>query len=122
MEITRTLLECIRENVRDTLGLLADTAAQNQYEWNSKTGEVTPELLTIWTEATYIRHNAAFERAFTPPELADLATFDNVIRAAAEEIGTPPGHLRELQTQDAWQRVMRSAATTLRRMRKTLPE
>jgi len=122
MEITRTLLDCIRENVRDTLGLLADPSAQQQYEWDSTHDDTPAELISVWSDATYIPDNLAFERAFSPPELADLATFDNVMRAAAEQIGTPPKMLRELHAHDAWKSVMRTAGTTLKRMRKTTPQ
>ena len=121
MEITQTLLECLRENVRDTLGLLADAAAQQQYEWDSPNDDAPAELISVWADATYIPNNLAFERAFTPPELAELATFDNVLRAAVEEIGPPPDMVRDLQAHDAWQRVMKTAGATLRRLRKTTP-
>jgi hypothetical protein len=122
MEITQTLLECIRENVRDTLELLADAAAQQQYEWDVERDDVPAELVGIWSNATYIPNNLAFERAFTPPELADLATFDNVMRAAAAEIGLAPPQLKDLHALEPWQKVMRSAGTTLKRLRKTSPD
>jgi len=121
MEITQTLLACIRENVRDTLGLLSDATAQQQYEWDSPHDDAPAELVAVWSDATYIPDNLAFETAFTPPELADLATFDSVMRGAVQELGTPPRNVRDLQGHDAWKRVMRSAGTTLRRLRKTTP-
>ena len=122
MEITQTLLVCIRENVRDTLALLSDASAQAQYDWDCPQDDVPAELISVWSDATYIPHNLAFERAFTPSELADLATFDHTMSAAVTEIGSPPRSLTALHAHEAWQRVMRSAGTTLRRMRKTTPE
>ena len=122
MEITQTLLECIRENVRDTLSLLSDAEAQRQYDWDTPHDDVPRELISVWSDATYIPHNLAFERAFTAAELADLAMFDNTIRAAVEQIGEPPHALKALQAHEAWQTVMRSAGTTCKRLRKTVPE
>ena len=40
---------------------------------------------------------------------------------AVAEIGPAPGQLKSLHALDAWKRVMKSAGTTLRRLRKTTP-
>ena len=116
MEITQTLLECIRENVRDTLGLLSDADAQLEYAAGAPHDDVPAELISIWADATYIPDNLAFERAFVAPDLAELATFDRVIAAAKAALAPVPADVEELHARAEWQRVMKAAATTLRRL------
>jgi len=116
MEITLTLLDCIRTNVRDPLGVLADPVAQRWFQEDAERTDVARALLDSWIEDAYIPGNLAFDRAFTAEELADLAAFDETLVAAADEIGELPPDVARLQAHPAWKRVQHAAEATLHRL------
>ena len=118
MEITGELLDTIRRHVRDELELLSEADYQRQYALDVPDVDVPNELVHGWVEQCYVPQSLAFRQAFRIQELELLATFHKTFVEARAEIGEPLPSLEELHEHASWQRVMKAAARTLRKIRK----
>jgi hypothetical protein len=116
MELGEQAAANLRSSIREQLELLADPAAQREYERNVPVARVAAELLCGWFDDLYHPESPTFQAAFSPQELDALADFNDVFSAAGAEIPDPLPQLAALQTSPAWSRVTSGAAKALHRV------
>lgn len=106
----------LRNELLDVLSTLADAHRQRAYEENVPIAHVPAELFCVWFDGCYLPGHPAFDRGFSPSELAVLADFNRVFTEVADGIEPLPVSVDGLLARPAWARVMSAAAVALQSM------
>lgn len=101
-----------RSVIRELLALLADPAAQREYEVEVPIANVPAELVFMWFDDHYHPDSSWFIEAFSPGERERLADFNRVFDGVFQSLPTNGG-VFALQSTPQWNTVCRAAAEAL---------
>ena len=110
------LSRAVRKTLLDILSTLAEVDRQRAYEASVPIAHVPAELFCGWFDGCYRPGSPEFDRAFSPSELAALATFNRVFAEVADGMEPLPASVEGLLARPAWARVTGAAAIALRAM------
>jgi hypothetical protein len=101
-----------RENVLETLAILADEKEQLKYERNAPSVDVTIEMVEIWFSDTYHASDPQFCAQFTAAELDALKDFDSLFESYVKILPYSDGAVQTWLDSAPWRAVMAAAERT----------
>ncbi len=109
MNETDKLIDTIRKNIIDTLGILSNREEQSKYP-------VPVEWFCFWFDDYYHPTDRTFQEAFTAAELEALSAFNEFFNSVTRQIGDPPSKPDDLWIIPVWKQVMQKADLTLKKL------
>ncbi|RVU42113.1 hypothetical protein EA187_17390 [Lujinxingia sediminis] len=106
-----------RENILNTLELIADGAGQREYQRQVPFVSVPAELFNQWDDF-YYPDDDLFREAFSDLELIVLSTFDRVFNDVADAIAQELLPIDEFMKTEAWKTLSFAAREALSRIEK----